>query len=214
MEARSKRTAASGKTLIALAIDTSADFASVAVSKDGKLLETAVLKKKRSGEGLLEEIERIRKHHFIENFDSVAVATGPGSYTGIRVGLALAQGLARSTGAKFIVVSSLLAKLFLEEVKAGEIEVTLPARTGEEFFCKYLVTDCMNIKGINSISSRLSNANTNTTPLAEGVLKAAHTIKVYDGSDSQFEKISPSDPVLPLYGKDVQARTLVERGLV
>lgn len=66
----------------------------------------------------------------------IAVGVGPGGYTGLRIGLATARGLALSLGARLVGVGSLRA---LAEPVSGTTAVTLlDARRGELFAAAYL----------------------------------------------------------------------------
>lgn len=67
----------------------------------------------------------------------VAVGTGPGSYTGLRVGIATALGLAEATGAKLIGIPSVEALAFAN-LRPGETgSIVLDARGGELYFACY-----------------------------------------------------------------------------
>lgn len=76
--------------------------------------------------GCLEEAELTWK-----NLTAVAVALGPGSFTGIRVGLATALGLVESLGSKLIGVGSLDCIARGSAIAGNEtVCATLPAGTG------------------------------------------------------------------------------------
>jgi tRNA threonylcarbamoyladenosine biosynthesis protein TsaB len=93
-----------------LALDTSTEWASVALY-DGRdvLAEETWHAQRRHGDELFPTIERIlvRTRLTLASVDKVAVATGPGSFTGLRVAIAAAQGIARGAGAALIGVSTL-----------------------------------------------------------------------------------------------------------
>jgi tRNA threonylcarbamoyl adenosine modification protein YeaZ len=67
----------------------------------------------------------------------VAVGTGPGSYTGLRVGIAIAHGLARAADAELIGVPSVEALAF-GELSVGERgDLVLDARGGGLYHARY-----------------------------------------------------------------------------
>jgi tRNA threonylcarbamoyladenosine biosynthesis protein TsaB len=63
--------------------------------------------------------------------DLIAVGTGPGTFTGLRIGVATARALAQATGARLAGVSSLRA--LAEPVAAPAVLAVLDARRGEAF---------------------------------------------------------------------------------
>ena len=79
-----------------LALDSSGLVASVAVVEDNQLLaEYTVNYKKTHSQTLLPMLDEIAKmiELDLETIDAIAVATGPGSFTGLRIGSATAKGL-------------------------------------------------------------------------------------------------------------------------
>lgn len=93
-----------------LALDTSTEWASVALY-DGQdvLAEETWHAHRRHGDELFPTIDRLlaRTRITLASIDKVAVATGPGSFTGLRIAIAAAQGIARGAGAAMIGVSTL-----------------------------------------------------------------------------------------------------------
>lgn len=79
-----------------LGLDSSGLVAGVAVAEDGILLaEYNVNYKKTHSQTLLPMLDEIRKmlELDLESLDAIAVASGPGSFTGLRIGSATAKGL-------------------------------------------------------------------------------------------------------------------------
>ena len=95
-----------------LALETSAKAVSAAVSEDGKILcsgyQDTGLTHSRT---LMPIVEHILKNAglTVADMDAIAVAAGPGSFTGIRIGVAAAKGLAFAADKPAVGVSTLAA---------------------------------------------------------------------------------------------------------
>ena len=95
-----------------LALETSAKAVSAAVSEDGKILcsgyQDTGLTHSRT---LMPIVEHILKNTglTVAAMDAIAVAAGPGSFTGIRIGVAAAKGLAFAADKPAVGVSTLAA---------------------------------------------------------------------------------------------------------
>jgi len=95
---------------VLLALDTSTEWASVALF-DGRdvLGEETWRAQRRHGDELFGAIERLllSTRTALASVDRIAVATGPGSFTGLRVAIAAGQGIARGSGASLVGISTL-----------------------------------------------------------------------------------------------------------
>jgi tRNA threonylcarbamoyladenosine biosynthesis protein TsaB len=117
-----------------LAIDTTGEAASIALVKEAGVIEEVVLD---SPDGfahvLFDEIERLLARHSlrVNEIAAFASASGPGSFTGVRVGLTAVKGLAEATGRRVAAVSNLqaLAQSGTRPLRA----VVLDARRGEVY---------------------------------------------------------------------------------
>ena len=95
-----------------LNIDTSTSACSVALAKDGKVIAL-----KENNEGLNHSIllgtyidELFKETQItLHQLDAVAISMGPGSYTGLRIGVSMAKGLCFGTGKPLIAVPTLQA---------------------------------------------------------------------------------------------------------
>ena len=97
---------------IILALDSSGLVASVAVQEGDQLLaEYTVNYKKTHSQTLLPMLDEISRMLELElsSVDAVAVAAGPGSFTGLRIGSATAKGLGLALGIPLIEVPTLEA---------------------------------------------------------------------------------------------------------
>jgi tRNA threonylcarbamoyladenosine biosynthesis protein TsaB len=117
-----------------LSLDTTADFGSIALFADNRLLEERPL---HSTDGhshkLFPQIEDLLSKHGmqLQEMDRFAAAAGPGSFTGVRVGLTAAKAFAESCGKPLCGISTLEAILsFATQADAAAL---LDARRGEVF---------------------------------------------------------------------------------
>jgi tRNA threonylcarbamoyladenosine biosynthesis protein TsaB len=121
-----------------LALDTTREFGSLALVDSGNTVEEILI---HSPDGfspiLFERIDRLLRMHAwaLESLDCYAAGSGPGSFTGLRVGLAAVKGLAEAAGKPAIGVSNLqaLALFGSEPVRATMID----ARRGEIYAAVY-----------------------------------------------------------------------------
>src|ERR1700684_3399861 len=65
--------------------------------------------------------------------DRIAVGVGPGTFTGLRVGIATARGLAQSLSVELVGVSSLSALAREATLEGGGVLAVIDARRGEVF---------------------------------------------------------------------------------
>src|SRR5574344_2077595 len=93
-----------------LHIETSTNVCSVAVSEDGKVIfDKADRTGNNHAEALgsfVDEAMSFAESHAIP-LDAVAVSSGPGSYTGLRIGTSMAKGVCYGRGVKLIAVPTL-----------------------------------------------------------------------------------------------------------
>ena len=121
-----------------LAVDTTSESGSIALVEDERVIEEVPLHSPDGfGHVLFAEIERLLSRHGIglDRLDGFAAASGPGSFTGVRIGLTAVKGLAEASGRKVVAVSNLeaLASFGTRELRA----TVLDARRGEVYGAVY-----------------------------------------------------------------------------
>lgn len=116
-----------------LAIDTTAEFGSIAVAGEEVLLHAP----DGFGGVIFERIEQLlqRTGLRLEDMDAFAAAAGPGSFTGVRIGLSAVKGLAEAMNRPAIAVSNLeaLARFGTADRRVAIID----ARRGEVYAAVY-----------------------------------------------------------------------------
>lgn len=105
--------------MLLLSIDTSTAACSVALHHNGTLLGCYELHTERTSAAMLTTlIGDVVRHtgHELAELDAIAVAKGPGSYTGLRIGVSTAKGLCFALDKPLLAVNTLAA--MTEQVRA------------------------------------------------------------------------------------------------
>src|SRR2546430_14337769 len=96
--------------MLVLALDTTTRRGSVALLRDRILLDCEIGDAELTyGERLPADLMRLLERHrlSVRDIDLFAVAAGPGSFTGLRIGIACMQGLALANGRQLAGASTL-----------------------------------------------------------------------------------------------------------
>jgi len=96
--------------MIILAVDSSSKVATVALIKDEKLLGEITLNDKKEHSVILMTIIQdllIDNNLSVDDIDGYVVSKGPGSFTGLRIGMATIKGLSFGSSKPYVSVSSL-----------------------------------------------------------------------------------------------------------
>lgn len=150
-----------------LALDTTGEFGSIALREnDSTISETHLHSRDGFAHVIFPEIERVlhEAEWRIDAIDCFAAASGPGSFTGVRIGLATVKGLAETAGKPVAAVSNLraLAACGTSDRRA----VILDARRGEIYGAVYDA-------GLNTV-------------LADTVMKLPAWLERLDGGEYEF----------------------------
>ena len=111
-----------------LCIETGTDICSVGIVKDGELVS---LRESDAGRDHASKVgvfvdELLRETGISpQDIDAVAVGKGPGSYTGLRIGVSFAKGLCYALSCPLIAINSMeaLANVAIEDYEAGIIDI-------------------------------------------------------------------------------------------
>jgi tRNA threonylcarbamoyladenosine biosynthesis protein TsaB len=121
-----------------LGLDTTGEFGSIALRKGGRMIaETHMHSPDGFAHVLFPELARLLEQGGcgLQHIDCFAAASGPGSFTGVRVGLTAVKGLAEATGKPVAAISNLRA---LATFGRGERRaVIVDARRGEVYAAIY-----------------------------------------------------------------------------
>ena len=121
-----------------LSLDTTSEFGSIALTDCGQIVEEVSLHSPDGfGHVLYEHLDALLARHavHVRQMECFAAAAGPGSFTGVRVGLTAVKGLAEATRKKVVAISNLraLASFGSAPLRAA----VLDARRGEVYAAVY-----------------------------------------------------------------------------
>lgn len=122
-----------------IAIDTALDACSVAIVSGAEIIAETEVIGRGHAERLMAMIEAVmtKAGSRFSDLDRIAVTVGPGSFTGIRVGLATARGLALAAAKPLVGVLTLDAMAHAAPATDRPLLVVLDARRGETYARAY-----------------------------------------------------------------------------
>ena len=127
--------------MILIGIETSGLSGSVALNQDGQCLASRSLDQagRRHAQALVLELRQLLVDHRLtpKDVDAVAVSRGPGSFTGLRVGLVCAKTFAYATGCQFVAVDTFAAVAMNCLPETCDVWVVEDAQRGELFAGHY-----------------------------------------------------------------------------
>ena len=124
-----------------LAIETSSDACSIAVSYNNKLFSSHKITPQKHTENFFTSLKEVLQKAQLQltQIEAIAVGCGPGSFTGVRLACSVAQGLGYSLNLPIIKVSSLeiIAKHALHEFQTKNIVVLVDAHMDQIYLGKF-----------------------------------------------------------------------------
>lgn len=137
-----------------LAIDTSSTHSSVGLLVNGELISRTSDAERQAAQQILPMISQLlaEAETTLAQLDAIVVMAGPGSFTGLRIGIGVAQGLSLANSTPAIALSSLavLAMAAIRESEASAILVSQQARDDEIYFGAYLSCEQAGVRLLGS----------------------------------------------------------------
>lgn len=121
-----------------LSLDTTSEFGGIALTDASGTVDQILLHSPEGfGQILFEHLDRLLQRHRlrVNDIDCFAATSGPGSFTGVRIGLTAAKGLAESAAKPVVAVSNLQALAFYGTAPLRA--TVLDARRGEVYAAVY-----------------------------------------------------------------------------
>lgn len=129
-------------SLLTLGIETSGFTGAIALRRNGELLEAVSIEQvgRRHAQTLVSEVDVLLRRHALsaKQLEVVAVSIGPGSFTGLRVGVVFAKTLAYATGCRLVAVDTFRAIAMASPRDVAEVFVVSDAQRGDLFVGHYV----------------------------------------------------------------------------
>lgn len=125
-----------------LSIDTSSPRGSVALLHGPEVIaELRILSQETHSARLLSAVDYLLKSvgWTLQSLDLIAAGIGPGSFTGIRIGVSTALGLAQSLSCDFAGISGLDALAHEFPCPAGRVGIIMDAQRSQVYYAEYHV---------------------------------------------------------------------------
>ncbi|WWP01914.1 MAG: tRNA (adenosine(37)-N6)-threonylcarbamoyltransferase complex dimerization subunit type 1 TsaB [Candidatus Dasytiphilus stammeri] len=186
-----------------LAIDTSTELCSVALLDNKEVDSLYEFSPREHTQLILPMIQKILSDRCIElpQLDAIAVNRGPGSFTGLRLGISIAKGIGLGTNLSIIGISTLaiLAEKAWNMFGAQRVLVAIDAHMGEFYWAEYqrVKQSCWNgenteqVLNPHEIKSHIAKLNGHWCIVSRG-LKISHDL--FDG----FFNIIPVNCGIPI----------------
>lgn len=128
-----------------LAIDTATEACSAALWLEGEVSRRFELAPRRHTELLLPMVDELMAEAglVVAQLDAISFGRGPGSFTGVRIATAAAQGLAWAADLPVVPVSTLeaIAQATIDEQNAEAVATAIDARMSEIYWATWLRAD-------------------------------------------------------------------------
>lgn len=167
-----------------LGFETSGPTASVALHRDGALLaEHAVHHTRTHSETVLPMAEALMRDLGLlpDMLDAVAVNKGPGSFTGVRIGICIANAMAQANGIPVVGIPSLICLYYNVCFYKGRVCTLLDARNSSVYYAQFENGSCIAPPAADAIRACL-----NETP--------AGTLFIGDGAAAYHDEIMENVP--------------------
>ena len=114
---------------------------SVALADGARVVAEAEIAGRKFAEELVPAVERVLAGAGVAGLDAIGVVRGPGSFTGVRIGLSAVKGLSDASGVRVVAVSRLAV---MARVAGGDVvHAVMDGGRGEFYYGHYVAGECL-----------------------------------------------------------------------
>ncbi len=200
--------------MIVLSMDSSSLVTTVALLRDENVLgEFTINFKREHSVILMEKVEELLKDCEIDinDIDGFVVSKGPGSFTGLRIGMATVKGLSMGSNKPYVSISSLDALAYSLLNFNGLICPIMDALRDSVFTCIYKNVDGKLTKVIDYSALSLEELATELNSMGEKVIFTGDGVYKHK---SYLEENVPNAIFAPNHLSIIKASSLGELGMI
>jgi tRNA threonylcarbamoyladenosine biosynthesis protein TsaB len=198
-----------------LAVDTSSAVATAALYRNGVLVgEREADPDKRHAETALPLIDRLLEESgaTIAQIDLFAVDIGPGSFTGVRIGVSLVNALAKATGKQVMPVDALAALAESAGEKEKPVCAMIDARNGNAYAALYQAGTTLLAPGAAEVEAFLPRVPADAVFIGDAHTKTkTYPRAAFVGRIALARLGTARDEAEPLYLRPSQAERIKEQ---
>jgi tRNA threonylcarbamoyladenosine biosynthesis protein TsaB len=184
---------AEGNPLL-LAVDTSTEMAGLALYNGHRVSELVWHSGRNQTAGLLEQIQYLLGLNRLSLADvgAIGVATGPGTFNGLRVGLSVAKGLGYGRSIPVFGVDTLDATAYPHRTSTTPIRAFVPAGRGRTVFCDYRHRNGRWVRAGEMQNRPFAEltAGLSERTLVIGETPSGHNLDELPGEQAEFSRLS------------------------
>ena len=203
--------------MILLALDTTAATATAALFRDGALLaEREADASRKHAETALPMIDDLLEEHgvTISQVDLFAVDIGPGSFTGVRIGVSLINALAFAGGKEIVPVDSLTALSYAAGESERPVCAMIDARNGNAYAALYQAGKTLIAPSAVEIASFLPRIPSDAVFVGDvNTIRKEYPRAMYVGLAALSRLETAKQEVEPVYLRSSQAERLKKASL-
>ena len=225
--------------MVILSISTSTNICSVSLGNENTIIkELSIHDAKTHSENLMPLIDKLLKttNYSLKDINYLACDVGPGSFTGIRIGIATIKAISEVHNIPIVPISSLQALSYNANISDGLICSMIDARNENIYYCifdkNHLPIQDLKAEHIDDALNCLSKLNNNITFVGNGAIVNKEKIieklsskaifheqndllssKVLVTARKKIEKkeYCNADELLPIYLRKSQAERMLEK---
>lgn len=225
--------------MIILSISTSTNICSVSIGNENTIIkELSIHDAKTHSENLMPLIDKLLKttNYSLKDINFLACDVGPGSFTGIRIGIATIKAISEVHNIPIVPISSLQALSYNVNISDGLICSMIDARNENIYYCTFdknhLPIQDLKAEHIDEALNYLSNLDNKITFVGNGAIvnkekiieKLSSKAIFHEQNDLLSSKVlvasrkiitkkdcCNADELLPIYLRKSQAERMLEK---